>query len=322
MNNKSISTNDTYLIIKHGALGDMVQGLDAFESLRSSLPSAKLTLLTTPTFVSLVKLMPYFDRVIIDERKPFYNLKKTHQIRQHFLNDWSAVIDLQCSRRTNAYFKWFYKQSGRKWIGTAKGCSHPMPDFANLNNRDRMLEAIKMVGARAHKADLSWLTDKQSRPPEPFGITKPYCVIIPGSSPQKPSKRWPQRRYAELSSRILKLGVTPYVVGTKAEKSVIQEICNRSKGSESLVDKTNLAQLAQICSNAQFVVGNDTGPTFLAAKTGIITLMLMGSDTNPQMSSPTGNASAYVYKADIRSITVEEVIYEIQKLGGLPTLKG
>ena len=321
MNNENILNNNTYLIIKHGALGDMIQGLDAFESLRKSLPFAKLTLLTTPTFVSLVNLMPYFDSIIIDERKPFYNLKKTHEIRQHFLRDWSAVIDLQCSQRTNAYFKWFYKQTGRKWIGTAEGCSHPMPVFTQLNNRDRMLEAIKMVGAKVHKADLSWLIQNRSISPEPFEITKPYCVIIPGSSPKKPSKRWPQRRYAELSSRVLELGITPYLVGTMAENSVIQEICNLSKGAESLVDKTNLGQLAQIFGNARFAVGNDTGPTFLSAKTGIITLMLMGSDTNPDMSSPTGDASAYIYKADIESITVDEVIHEIQKLGGLPISK-
>ena len=83
----------SYLIIKHGALGDLVQGLDAFESLRASFPSAKLTLLTSPTFASLVGLMPYFDSIIIDQRKPFYNLTKTRQIQKLFCENWSAVID-------------------------------------------------------------------------------------------------------------------------------------------------------------------------------------------------------------------------------------
>ena len=44
----------SYLIIKHGALGDVIQGLDAFESLRASFPSAKLTLLTTDSIFKLL----------------------------------------------------------------------------------------------------------------------------------------------------------------------------------------------------------------------------------------------------------------------------
>ena len=319
MNKVNIVNSDSYLIIKHGALGDLIQGLDAFESLRRSFPSANLTLLTSPAFAPLVKLMPYFDGIIIDERRPFYNLNKTREIREHFHHNWSAVIDLQCSKRTSAYFKWFYKSTGGKWFGTAKGCSHPMPNFTNLNNKDRMLEAVKMAGAKGFKANLSWLADNLTTSNLPFELAVPYCVIVPGSSPNKPSKRWSPEGYAELSSRIHKLGMTPYLVGTKTENAVIEEICTLSHAAESLVDKTNLGQLAQLCANAQFVIGNDTGPTFLAAKTGVATLMLMGEDTNPKMSSPTGTLVGYLYKADIQLITVEEVINKMQELRGVLT---
>ena len=44
--------------------------------------------------------------------------------------------------------------------------------------------------------------------------------------------------------------------------------------------------------------------------------MLMGEDTNPKMSSPTGTLVGYLYKADIQSITVEEVINKMQELRG------
>ena len=98
MNEASKVKRDKYLIIKHGALGDILQGLDAFESLRTSFPSANLTLLTSPAFASLANLMPYFDSIIIDERKPFYYFRKTYQIRNHFRKNWTAVIDLQCSK--------------------------------------------------------------------------------------------------------------------------------------------------------------------------------------------------------------------------------
>ena len=74
-------------------------------------------------------------------------------------------------------------------------------------------------------------------------------------------------------------------------------------------------------SKAQFIVGNDTGPTFLAARIGAPTLMIMGDDTNPYISSPTGPATGIIYKANIQEITTQEVINKVQELGGFSPLK-
>ena len=59
------------LVIKHGALGDIIQGLDAYASLRAQFTKAHITLLTSKNFASLMQTMPYFDEVQIDERAPF-----------------------------------------------------------------------------------------------------------------------------------------------------------------------------------------------------------------------------------------------------------
>ena len=47
---------DKILVIKHGALGDIIQGLDAFASLRAGNPEAHIALMTSPGFVSLAKI--------------------------------------------------------------------------------------------------------------------------------------------------------------------------------------------------------------------------------------------------------------------------
>ena len=36
---KALDGNENILVIKHGALGDIIQAIDAFESLRLSLPN-------------------------------------------------------------------------------------------------------------------------------------------------------------------------------------------------------------------------------------------------------------------------------------------
>ena len=58
------AAKDKILVIKHGALGDIIQGLDAFASLRAGNPRAYITLMTSPGFVSMAKMMPWFDDVV------------------------------------------------------------------------------------------------------------------------------------------------------------------------------------------------------------------------------------------------------------------
>ena len=90
------------LVIKHGAFGDVVQGFDAFSSLRTSFPEAKITVLTTAPYAGLLRASGWFDEVILDARAPAWKLMQLWQIRSVFRQKWDKIIDLQCSRRTRA----------------------------------------------------------------------------------------------------------------------------------------------------------------------------------------------------------------------------
>ena len=57
---------DKILVIKHGALGDIVQAFDAFASLRAGNQKAHITLMTSTGFFSFATMMPWFDEVIVD----------------------------------------------------------------------------------------------------------------------------------------------------------------------------------------------------------------------------------------------------------------
>ena len=66
--------------------------------------------------------------------------------------------------------------------------------------------------------------------------------------------------------------------------------------------------------DASYVIGNDTGPVFLAAKTGAPTLMMMGSDTDPAMSAPNGIAASWLRANPISGITVTAALASLYKL--------
>ena len=69
------------LVIKHGALGDIIQGLDAYASLRKGNPEAHIAIMTTPGFAQLFSQMPWFNEVIIDKRANAINVAQAIRIR-------------------------------------------------------------------------------------------------------------------------------------------------------------------------------------------------------------------------------------------------
>ena len=62
------------LVIKHGALGDMIFSLGAFMALRTHHKKDHLILLTSSPFKSLAEKTGYFDEIWIDDRPRLWKL--------------------------------------------------------------------------------------------------------------------------------------------------------------------------------------------------------------------------------------------------------
>ena len=311
------TTKNNILVIKHGALGDIVQGLDAFASLRAGNPQARITLMTSPGFVSLAEMMPWFDDVIIDPRASLINFVSTLRIRRHLRRNWSVIVDMQCSGRTRRYFSHFRLPTTR-WIGTAPGCSDPLPEFKGVNNRLRMMKAAEMAGGIDQAADMVWLLPNKDGTDNQWGVNPAhdYAVLVPGCSRAKPQKRWPAKHFAAVGTDLLARGVKVYVVGTAEDRRAIDCVLAYAPDIIDLCGKTNLPELGRLLCDASYVIGNDTGPVFLAAKTGAPTLMMMGPDTDPEMSAPSGIAASWLRATPISAITVTAALASLYNLCG------
>ena len=300
------------LVIKHGALGDIIQAIDAFESLRRSFPEAHITLLTAPGFASLLSDSGWFDAVVSDPRKPVWYLSHSLRLARLFKQPFQAILDLQCSSRTASYFR-LMRPKGR-WFGTVAGCSDPMPDFTGVNNRERMMTAVMMAGAKPHIGTLDFLAN--ARTDSLSNLPTDYCVFVAGSSKAKPSKRWPASGFADIAMRCLQAGVTPILCGTTEDKAANAAIKAACSGVVDLTAQTSLSQLANLMLGARFILGNDTGPVFLGARTNVPTCMLMGADTDPSMSAPVGDKADYIHVSQLAELPACEVWEKLQKMQG------
>ena len=304
------------LVIKHGALGDIVQGLAAFASLRAGNPAAHIALLTTSPFVELAKIMPWFDEVLVDRRAGIAHLQESWRMRRLIRDNWDMIVDLQCSQRTERYFRFFARPDTR-WIGTASGCSDPCPDFTGINNYQRMRIAVEMAGGVAAMPNLDWLMEGASSSfiyTSAEKLAHSYAVLVPGCSLAKPEKRWPPENFAALARRFNDNSISAVLTGTVADKDIVDMVQSMAPDAINLCGQTSIADLARLYASAVSIVGNDTGPVFLAALTGAPTIMIMGPDTNPSMSAPTGPCCDWVQGAPITKLHVDDVWHALQRL--------
>ena len=303
------------LVVKHGALGDVIQALDGFASLRAAYPQAHIAVMTAPTCAPLFSMMPWFDEVVIDCREKFFNFSAAFKIRECFKRDWTLIVDFQNSGRTQAYFLAFVRFRVR-WVGRALFCSDPIPDFGPINHNARMQNIAKIAGGLDTKANLDWLYDNQfeSKLEKLLRKNHPYVVLVPGCSDAKPEKRWPASKFADLAVHLGERGFSVVLVGTFQDQAVIDAV---KGGASEVVDfcaQTTLGQLAMVFRSASAVVGNDTGPMFLAAKVGVPSLVLMGRHTDPVRSAPSGVKATFIKSNNIDAIKVLDVVERLKSL--------
>ncbi len=283
------------LVIKLSALGDFILALGAMQAIRRHHKDVHITLLTTRPFVDIAERSGYFNDIIVDPRPKFYDVQGWYFLfRALNRGRFSHVYDLQGNDRTRVYRRLFTKPP--VWVaGNAD---------KEIHAYERHRAALKEDGIEAALPDVSWMTVDVSA----FGLKKPYALMIPGSAPQHPQKRWPAVRYAGLARKLMRDGYQVALLGTKAEAEVIDGISHACPGVVDLSGRTSLYDIATLARDAALAVGNDTGPTHLVALAGCKTVALFcTAASNPHLSAPVGPQVQTVAAKDIGDISVDDV---------------
>ena len=303
---RPLPSSRSILVIKLGALGDLMQSLDAFHAIRAHHSGDRLILLTTRPFAGFAEAMPWFDAVWIDSRPKLWQpgawLALIGRLRAEPLR---RVYDLQSNQRTRLYFRLL---AGRRpeWSGEVAGCSHPRPPFLGMtgHNHDRLLAHVASAGVPVTApARLDWLDAEIGR----FALPRQFVVLVPGCSPHRLYKRWPAAHYADLANRLERRGIASVAIGTRADQESVAEIRARAPRVMDLCGRTSLLDVAGIARAAMGAVGNDTGPIFIAAAVGTPTLMLMSHHTIAERMAPLGPAIAWLQREHLAELTVDDV---------------
>lgn len=297
------------LIIKHGALGDMVFGLPAFEAIRRHYSKAHITLLTSSPYKEYGTLCPFFDAVMIDDRKrPWAHPRYCWDVLQTIKKaEFDLIIDLQRSKRTRQYLHlsklW---KSKPQWSSTHQGADYHL----NIQNLyvDHILtinrQQIAMLGIQqTPPASLDWMRTDVS----PLKLPKKYFILVPGTSPGQDHKKWPASHYGLIAQHVYEKGYTPIVLGTHHEEKDCQAIQQKCPQTISLIGKTSLFDIPEIARGAVGALGNDTGPMHFCYFSGCPSLYLFSYSSAPDLCGPTEKHGAVLKENNLNNLSVDTV---------------
>ena len=295
------------LVIKHGALGDLVQLTGIFKSIRDFHSDSAITLLTDKKFQTFTKQMPYFNNIWSDYRPRFWNLRGWLQIVKLLRSGkFCRVYDLQSSDRTSVYYFLMSLNRNLEWSGNRlKGnLRYKDPNFSNIPVVTRVIRQVSLAGInKIYDLDISWLHEKSFNLDE---VKKPYVILVPGSSAHLKHKRWPAENYGAIAQKLYKKGINSVVIGTEVDKSAISQIKNICK---EVIDLSggSLGLVATLARGAIGAIANDTGPTYILAAAGCPITWILSHHTDPKIVLPMGAKVLPIKKENINDIAVEKV---------------
>lgn len=294
------------LVIKLGALGDFVQALGPMAAIRRHHPHAHITLMTTKPFLELAQASGYFDVIWIDEKPKWYQAGKWLSLRNN-LNDLSfdRVYDLQNNDRTGLYYR-LLGTPRPEWVGIARGASHRniSPKRTEGSGFDGHVQTLALAGIQNIQIDrMDWISGKTGYD----GLSQPYILLVPGSAPGRPDKRWPPHHYGALAKKLVEFGYKPVLIGGKHEKVIGDTITQFCPETLNLCEQTSLFDIAALARNAAGAIGNDTGPMHMIAPTGIPSIVLFSKDSNPARHAPKGHDVVTIQKDNLENLSPDKV---------------
>ena len=300
------------VVIKHGAIGDFVMSFRAMKSIREHFSSSYISLVTTNLMSKLFNQIPYFDKIVIDERKNIFDGFKYI----NYLGKANAdlVIDLQNSQRTQFYHFFTRIFYPKIIINSAKKFAH-LRYIIPKNGSEHVINGLKnqlnFLNIRhSEKSEIDWLRKKDFNNP----IKKKFVLLIPGTSKSGYKKQWSPQNFSKLSQLINDLGLEVVIAGVPSDRDTIRDIINLFPKIISLEEYSDFPNFINLCDRALVIISVDTGPAHIAAYSNTPLIWIIKNSPYITTNKPYSKNTTTIEAEDINSINVNIVFKKVLEL--------
>ncbi len=262
------------LVIKLGALGDVVMATSLLRAIQDHHPGADIHLLTAPAFAGLFDSWQGISVMAFPRKGAMYKTLGWVR-RQHF----DVIYDLQSSDRSGL----FCALSGAKTrIGNHPRfpyTHHPQTKYTGqCHIFERMQEVLASAGIDhvAERPELPASNSDKALVQEWLSVhdllEQRPVLMHAGASPTWPSKRWPF--YEELALTLAKRGIRTLWIGAGDDAELNRQLAD-SVGMDA-TGAFSIPQLAELGRHSRCAVVNDSGPMHILSASSIPVFAFFG----------------------------------------------
>jgi heptosyltransferase I len=304
------------LIVRLGALGDIVHAIPVAAALRRAFPAARIDWLVSAKHREILDLVPVIDRRLVINDRPSSSSRSNYDVdRQGDDRGGTSLVGAIRELRKAHYDVALDLQGLIKSALLARASGAPkVIGFSTSYARERFARpfytdvydpgrgGIYDPRETRHVVEinlgvlsvLGMSSGAPEFPIEPIDsaaarqVTEQtdgrFALLNPGAA--WPNKRWPPSRLADVAIALrVRHDLTSVVLWGPGEEALAQDVVAAANGAAVLSPPTTIRDLVALTRGAALMVSGDTGPTHIASAVGTPIVGIYGP-TRPARNGP------------------------------------
>jgi heptosyltransferase I len=283
------------LIVRLGALGDIVHTIPAAAALRQAFADARIDWVVDARQREIVDLVEGLDRVVVLPSGTVAAwLQVTREIRRV---SYDVALDFQGlmksavfarasgARRVIGFSIWHLREKSARPFYSEAGFGNDAAVDGEAHVIEKNLGLLRSVGVTTDRVVFPLAAVESPAARAVIDATPgPFALINPGAA--WPNKRWPPERFGEVAAFLRDVrGLPSVVLWGPGEESLARAVLDASSGAARMAPPTRVADLLALSRAAALMVSGDTGPLHIAAAAGTPIVGIFGP-TDPARNGP------------------------------------
>jgi lipopolysaccharide heptosyltransferase I len=302
------------LLVRLGALGDVVHAIPVAAALRRAFPAVRLDWLVSARHRAILDLVPILDRrLVIDAGEGAARPTLWSAVRALRQSRYDVAIDLQGLVKSAALAR---SSGAARVVGFASsylrerlarpfytevydpGCDGIYDPRETRHVVEINLGLLTPLGITAVVPEFPIEPVNSAVASEVLDRTGGrYALLNPGA--QWPNKRWPPSRLGRLAAVLRERhGLMSVALWGDGERELADAVAAQAEGAAFAAPRATIADLVALSRGAAVMVSGDTGPVHMAAAVGTPIVGIFGP-TRPSRNGPWSAADVTVSRADV-----------------------
>lgn len=303
------------VIIKIGAIGDVLMSTPLVSAIKKIYPNSKLTYVVGNWSKEVLVNNPNIDKIISFDDKIIWNkklfglfrlIKKIRKLNCDlgFVLDRSYLASL-FGAFCNIKIRLGFDRNGEGFTNTKNIEYGPVKHEIDYN-----LDLIKLIKNQDYDKSMQvFFTESEKKFAEDYinqnNLSQKKIIGIMAAGASNPGqsmeiRRWPLRHYIELVKEISKQDKYQIILfGGPADQDINNIIIRESKVKAlNLAGQANIKQSMSVMKKCYLFVTHDSGPMHMAAASCVPVISIFGP-VHPKRKAPLGDKHKYIWKPNL-----------------------